>query len=401
MYKILKILVFIIVSCLLVIIVTAVNNLDIQEGLIGEWHFTGSFLDEVSSIIGENNSISNFGTDKEGSPKRMINITDTTGFFNTSVHYNFGTEDFSINMWYYGDNTTPSSGRLWSQNGEVDSGASGAGPLVDVFISSGRARCYMRDDDNGLINTQSQADLNIGEGLKWHMVTCVFNRTGFITACLNSNCSWTGVVNSGDISGSFNYSHEPVGHTYFGRRSPHSEQSASATGIPIDEVAVWNKALTEDEVLYLYDLYPYDDWGIDPAPPARDTLQNVTDRGNTTTQAIHIDTDGDGTSTVGGNLNVSGTLFAGNIGIFDVGLITLLDGFFVINGTNATNGKVGVGVGNPKRPVHIKDILRIEPRSSSPQNNELGDIYVDSDSNELCFYNSTNFVGLVDNGVCQ
>lgn len=45
-------------------------------------------------------------------------------------------------------------------------------------------------------------------------------------------------------------------------------------------------------------------------------------------------------------------------------------------------------------------IINISTRTSPPSNTDLGYIYVDSDSNELCFYNSTAWVGLVSGGAC-
>ena len=67
--------------------------------------------------------------------------------------------------------------------------------------------------------------------------------------------------------------------------------------------------------------------------------------------------------------------------------------------TIRNNGSVGMGVEAPARQLHINDTLRLQPRSTAPTNPSLGDIYVDSDTNELCFYNSTDFVGLIGGGI--
>lgn len=86
---------------------------------------------------------------------------------------------------------------------------------------------------------------------------------------------------------------------------------------------------------------------IDDRIPAsmNESLQNVTDNGNSTTNSIQVDTDGDETSSVGGNLNVSGTVFAGNFS----GNSPIV----FINGTGAElvrfaeDGQVGIGTTNP------------------------------------------------------
>lgn len=66
-----------------------------------------------------------------------------------------------------------------------------------------------------------------------------------------------------------------------------------------------------------------------------------------------------------------------------------------------TGGNVGIGTPTPARSLHINDTMRIEPRSDAPSSPSLGDLYVDSDLNELCFYNSTDWIGLISGGVCS
>lgn len=49
--------------------------------------------------------------------------------------------------------------------------------------------------------------------------------------------------------------------------------------------------------------------------------------------------------------------------------------------------------------TNIDSVLRLTPRSSAPTGN-LGDIYVDSDTNELCFYDGSSWTGLKAGGTC-
>jgi hypothetical protein len=52
------------------------------------------------------------------------------------------------------------------------------------------------------------------------------------------------------------------------------------------------------------------------------------------------------------------------------------------------NGNVGVGV-TPARSLHVKDVMRIEPRSSAPSSPSKGDIYFDNTTDKLCVYDGT------------
>jgi len=64
-------------------------------------------------------------------------------------------------------------------------------------------------------------------------------------------------------------------------------------------------------------------------------------------------------------------------------------------------GRLGVGISAPARKLHISEAMRLEPQSSPPASPVLGDLYVDSDSNELCFFNGTVWTGMVAGGACS
>ena len=66
----------------------------------------------------------------------------------------------------------------------------------------------------------------------------------------------------------------------------------------------------------------------------------------------------------------------------------------------AEGANFGIQMSNPKRNLHIKDTMRLEPRNSPPSSPKLGDLYVDSNTKELCFYNGNNWIGLTANELC-
>lgn len=54
-------------------------------------------------------------------------------------------------------------------------------------------------------------------------------------------------------------------------------------------------------------------------------------------------------------------------------------------------GKMGINVCNPQRNLHVKDVLRLEPRSTAPDNPGKGDIYFDDALNKLRVYDGTQW----------
>lgn len=82
-----------------------------------------------------------------------------------------------------------------------------------------------------------------------------------------------------------------------------------------------------------------------------------------------------------------------NLGSISMG--TYLSG---IKGNNAVyrhqltinnDGNIGVNNTEPERPLHINDILRIEPRSTAPSFPSEGDIYMNSTTHKLMVYDGT------------
>ena len=48
-----------------------------------------------------------------------------------------------------------------------------------------------------------------------------------------------------------------------------------------------------------------------------------------------------------------------------------------------SDGGVGIGVSEPARSLHVKDVMRLEPRSDPPENPAEGDIYMDNTDHKL------------------
>ena len=54
--------------------------------------------------------------------------------------------------------------------------------------------------------------------------------------------------------------------------------------------------------------------------------------------------------------------------------------------TISNGGNVGIGTTNPQRPIHISDVLRLEPRAAAPASPSEGDIYVNSTNHHIYCY---------------
>lgn len=65
----------------------------------------------------------------------------------------------------------------------------------------------------------------------------------------------------------------------------------------------------------------------------------------------------------------------------------------------AGKGKLKLSTADDR--VTITDVLRLKPRPQAPDNASLGDIYVDTTSKELCFFDGQNWIGVAKNGTCS
>jgi len=59
-----------------------------------------------------------------------------------------------------------------------------------------------------------------------------------------------------------------------------------------------------------------------------------------------------------------------------------------------TTSNVGIGTTNPKRKLHINDVMRLEPRNTAPINPGEGDVYYDAILKKLRYYNGTIWISL-------
>jgi hypothetical protein len=56
-----------------------------------------------------------------------------------------------------------------------------------------------------------------------------------------------------------------------------------------------------------------------------------------------------------------------------------------------TNIGLGIGINTPARNLHVKDVIRLEPRTSTPTSPAKGDMYFDNTLNKLRVYDGTTW----------
>jgi hypothetical protein len=127
---------------------------------------------------------------------------------------------------------------------------------------------------------------------------------------------------------------------------------------------------------------------------------------------------GIGTASPEGELDSRGRNFFGGLAEADnanAGIIATQPGGHLITGNNPTAaifilaggsdyaiysqgggpstflGNVGMGTTNPARQLHVKDVMRLEPRASAPSSPSKGDMYMDSTDNKLKVYDGTTW----------
>lgn len=92
-----------------------------------------------------------------------------------------------------------------------------------------------------------------------------------------------------------------------------------------------------------------------------------------------------------GPLALSGNITVRGINMYGVGNVSTLA--LVVNpaNVNTTLGNVGVNVEAPQRNLHIKDVIRLEPRNQAPDNPKEGDIYYDGLLKKLRVYDGVTW----------
>ena len=235
------------------------NTTSISSGLVGYWTMDGSKINWAANTMQDSSGQNNTGT--------LVNLGTTTSptqgkvgqalKFNGSSSYvdlgsmtalNVGTGDFMISAWVYNTNQSTGNVLVSKDNGSTQrqlsivantdsGGASNPGKVrIGIFNSSGDF--YYRETNGGALLTNKWTHIVVGRAsgvLKLYMngvaPTTVTGGTGIATENM--------AINSGSVNAEIGARHLFVGSQYY------------FNGI-IDDVRVYNRALSASEVMALY-----------------------------------------------------------------------------------------------------------------------------------------------------
>ncbi len=202
-----------------------------------------------------------------------------------------------------------------------------------------------------------------------------------------------------------------------GKRSDNSEIFNGK----LDDIAIYNRALTPQEIAAMYsgctvtdsssfsasacNLYTLP-WG-DTVAQSGTYVHTYTNNGgcdSIVTAQIIINTASD--STQGTTVTATGsyTLPSGSVatesGYYthtyanQYGCDSTVTFYVVINQSNDStqSNHVGINVNQPQRSLHVRDVIRLEPRNTPPSNPTKGDLYFDGNRDVLRYYNGRRWV---------
>ncbi len=247
---------------LLIISFTSAQTTTLNQGLISYWNFEetgGAVVDRVNGIHnGTNNGATTQSIGIIGNSYDFDGIGD---YIEVAHHPNFefGTNDFTISGWYKTNNINTPTGPI----GKLSAGTSGW--EINFGVSPGKISYYLP----GTSHVQSTNNFNPNI---WHYVVLIIDQPNEVKLYVDGNLEASSYV-AGIGSLSTNafltigspYYLPPTGNGFFNGR--------------IDEIGIWNRALSAQEVSALYNngsgLSYNNIFVAPPAPSAPPTLALV------------------------------------------------------------------------------------------------------------------------------
>ena len=271
------------------------------NGLVGWWPFTGNAVD--SSGNNNNGTVTDavLTTDRFGNAGKAYSFNGVTSMIDVQDAASLRCRTLTISAWVKYRNTSVTNQVVYK--GSMQANGEAYALTIDVGGKPFSASKYNSNCVSGTGWLGPGTGAVIDTGIWVHLVTTFDGITSklYKNGALESSMPTPGLIDS-CIGGGvrFGYDHR---------------RYAASTGDPfngsIDDIGIWNRALTDAEILHLY------------------------------------------------------------------------------NASLTTYGNVGINTDNPQRSLHIKDVLRLEPRSVAPSSPAKGDIYFDDTINKLRVFDGT------------
>jgi hypothetical protein len=365
------------------------------NGLVGYWPFNGNANDESGN--GNNGTVNGatLTSDRLGNVGSSYSFDGTNSFIQILNSNSLNFTEGTINLWF---NTSQSNfmsliERTIYTNATNENWAMGINET-----SSGDFTLYTKHNSNcqpgiGWQSNTTNQPLSINN---WHMITGVIKSSVteiYIEGILVQTFNTPSIIDvcGGDIQIGRHWSYDP---RYFNGS--------------LDDIAIYNRALTPQEIASLYSGCTSTDsssfsasacnqytlpWGdsVTQSGTYVHTYTNNAGCDSVVTAQIIINTASDSTQGETVNGNGTYTLPSGNVatqsGYYthtysnQYGCDSVVNFYVVINQSN-----VGINVSQPQRSLHVRDVIRLEPRNTPPNNPTKGDMYFDGTTDKLRIY---------------
>ncbi len=217
-------------------VMAQVPNYVPTNGLVGWWPFNGNANDESGN---GNNGTVNGATltkDRFGNADKAYSFLNDYILVSGSETINF-TDSLTVNLWY--NNNTIYGGAFVSKH------TSGSFNSSFVIYNEGTTGCGPRNYITDISNQVKTADaLSFCDTISWHMLSFVFKKP--ILKMYIDHVLVDSVLNCNTIKSTNN----PI--LFGGTSILTSPFIGSATNAFLDDIGIWNRALTQQEITDLY-----------------------------------------------------------------------------------------------------------------------------------------------------
>ncbi len=214
------------------------------DGLVGYWPFNGNANDESGNgnngtINGATSSSDRFGN--ENNSYSFDGVDDYIVLFeNGEINFD-ATDSFSYGLWFkQGASAENSYGNI---NGTLLASKNNPWNGINITInySNQEVTFFVEGDVDFDISVVSPSILN-----DWVYLTFVYDSSSMTLKAFNNGSKVDELIVSDALSGELMYS-----SLWIGRRTNYSPNNTYVVG-SIDDIGIWNRALTEQEVVNLY-----------------------------------------------------------------------------------------------------------------------------------------------------
>jgi hypothetical protein len=372
-----------------------------SNGLVGYWPFNGNANDESGN--GNHGAVNGatLTTDRFGNLGKAYGFDGVNSFIQILNSNSLNFTEGTINLWFI----TSQSNFMSLIERTIYTNATNENWAIGINeTSSGDITLYTKHNSNcqpgnGWQSNTSNQSLSINN---WHMITGVIKDSVteiYIEGILVQTFNTPSIIDvcGGDIQIGRHWSSDP---RYFNGS--------------LDDIAIYNRALTPQEIAAMYSGCTSTDsssfsasacnqytlpWG-DTVTQSGTFVHTYTNNGgcdSIVTAQITINTASDSTQGKTVNGNGTYTLPSGDVatqsGYYthnysnQYGCDSVVTFYVVINQSNdSSQSNVGINVNQPQRSLHVRDVIRLEPRNTPPNNPTKGDMYFDGTTDKLRIY---------------